>query len=147
MTEREQGLTHLTSFEFEGVRQPVNFLSSSLVVEGVECDVYEFVGDKTKDLGIIRVKPGFRTPVQRVLKGEMTVEGYVAGKGKLTVKRGDGKTERFFVGGNEGPISAKVEVGDLMQWEADKDTGLTAFELCIPAYDDGRFENLAQPEI
>ena len=63
-------IMRLNSFNFEGKDMSVNFIEMMEVVEGVECDVYEFIGDKSKDLGIIRIKAGGKTPLQKVLKGE-----------------------------------------------------------------------------
>ncbi len=60
----------MESFNFEGKNSLVVFVETMEVDEGVECDVYEFIGDKSKDLGIIRIKAGGKTPLQKVLKGE-----------------------------------------------------------------------------
>lgn len=47
----EQRLTPLIqSFFFEGREQPVSFVETTHVSDGVECDVYEFRGVTTKDL-------------------------------------------------------------------------------------------------
>ncbi|MFH1705954.1 MAG: hypothetical protein ABH867_03555 [Patescibacteria group bacterium] len=81
----EQNLISIKSFLFEGREQPVSFVETMHIVDGVDCDVYTFDGDSTKDLGIIRIVPGNKTPLQRVLKGDRTVEGYLSGKGKLTI--------------------------------------------------------------
>ena len=29
-----------------------------------------------------------------------------------------------------------------MQWEADKDSDLVAYEICFPPYEDGRYQNI-----
>jgi hypothetical protein len=105
-----------------------------------------FVGDKTKDLGIIRIKPGKHTPLQRVKKvepGDRTVEGYVSGKGKFMITRLDGKKETYPVRGKEDTsFSIDVAINELMQWEADPDSELIAYEVCYPRYEDGRYENV-----
>ena len=96
-----------------------------------------------KVLGIIKIKPGSKTPLQRVLKGDRTIEGYISGKGKLTITKQDGKQERYVAGEKiSEPIVVTVEVGSTMQWEADKESGLTAYEICFPPYEKGRYENL-----
>lgn len=135
---------HLTSFEFEGVTQPVEFVETTNEVSpGAECDVYKFVGDDTKDLGIIRINPGCETPLQRVLKGDRTIEGYVSGSGKLVVARGNVSIETFEVTDRPGEhLSVLVRVGDTMQWKASPNSKLVAYEVCVPPYADGRFENL-----
>jgi hypothetical protein len=31
-----------------------------------------------------------------------------------------------------------------MQWFADDDSSLTAYEICYPPYEDGRYENISE---
>ena len=95
---------HLTSFEFERKSQQVEFVEALDVAEGVKCDSYKFVGDKTKDLGVIKIGPGSKTPLQKVLKGDRTIEGFVSGEGKLIIQRADGLNEVY-------PVSdAKIKI-------------------------------------
>jgi hypothetical protein len=141
----EQKITPLTTFLFEGKEQRVIFKETIQVPDtvGVECDVYAFEGDQSKDLGIIRIQPHCKTPLQKVLKGDRTVEGYISGKGKLTITKSDGEQETYVADGeSKEPIVVSVEIGELMQWEADKENGLVAYEICFPPYEDGRYENL-----
>lgn len=138
----EQQTDPVKSFNFEGKEQPVSFVETMHVTDGVDCDVYTFVGDTTKDLGIIKISPGSRTPLQKVLKGDRTVEGYVSGKGKLTITKGDGTQEEHIADGESKKSVVNVGIGETMQWEADKETGLVAYEICFPPYEDGRYENL-----
>lgn len=139
----EQEFTPVTSFKFEGKELPVSFVETMQVADGVECDVYTFDGDNSKDLGIIRMKPGSKTPLQRVLMGDKTIEGYISGRGKLTITKQGGKPDTFVVNEeSEKPLEVSVKVGELMQWEADTDSKLTAYEICYPPYEDGRYENI-----
>ncbi|MCU0652753.1 MAG: hypothetical protein MUD10_00645, partial [Candidatus Pacebacteria bacterium] len=126
-------------FYFDNNEFAVDFVETSAVTEGVECDVYKFAGDDTKDLGIIRIKAGYRTPLQKVLKGDKTIEGYISGKGKLVVTDADGAQKEYV--GNQG-LAVEIKVGEMMQWQADADSDLTVYEICFPPYDPGRFENL-----
>ena len=139
----EQSTEHPEVFEFEGKSQAVSFVETLSVVEGVECDVYTFVGDDTKDLGIIRIEPGFSTPIQRVLQGLRTIEGYVSGEGQLIITRSNDQWEVYQVNErvSEKP-SIDVNIGDLMQWQATGSSRLVAYEVCIPPYQDGRYENI-----
>jgi len=130
----------LTSFNFDGQEQAVSFIETTHVVEGVDCAVYSFVDDNTKDLGIIKISPSKKTPLQKVIKGEKTIEGYISGNCKLTITKPDGRQEEFVADGS--PITAIVNIGELMLWEADPDLGLEVFEICYPPYEDGRFENI-----
>ncbi len=133
----------IKSFSFEGNEQLVSCVETTHVAKGVDCDVYIFEGDSSKDLGIIKISPGCKTPLQKVLKGDKTIEGYVLGKGRLTITKPDGKQEIYIVGEEfQRSFSVKVEIGELMQWDADKDSGLVAYEICFPPYEDGRYENL-----
>lgn len=130
---------HLTEFEFEGQKQKVTYIETMNVTDGVTCDVYKFDNDDTKDLGIIKVQPGFKTPLQRVLKGDRTVEGYISGNGKLIVSNGEKeKVHQTEKGEN---LQIDIKVGETMQWRAGDET-LTAYEICFPPYEDGRYENL-----
>jgi len=132
----------LTSFVVDGEELPIAFVETMEVKEGVNCDVYTFDGDDTRDLAIIAVDKGVSTPLQRVLKGTRTTEGYIWGEGKLTITREDGSKESHTFPGLE-PVSRAfhVGVGDTMQWTAQDD--LTFYEVCEPPYVDGRFENLS----
>lgn len=133
----EQETTLVKSFSFEGKEQPVSFVETIHVADGVDCDVYAFVGDLSKDLGIIRISQGSKTPLQKIIGGERTVEGCVSGKGKLTIIKPDGEQVVYLE-----PATVDVEIGELMQWEADKESELKAYEICFPPYEDGRYENL-----
>jgi hypothetical protein len=110
------------------------------VASGVTCDSYVIEGDPTQDLGVIMIEPGCATPKQRVVKGEKTIEGYISGRGKLIVTKENGTTETYKVGDKGFEID--IEVGEVMQWQADPNSNLTVYEVCIPPYEDGRFENL-----
>lgn len=138
----EQEQTPIKGFSFEGKWQTVSYVETMHVNEGVDCDVYTFDGDPSKDLGIIRITPGSKTPLQKVLQGNRTIEGYISGKGKLTITKLDGKQEVYTVGEESNKsLAVIVDIGELMQWEADTDSGLVAYEICFPPYEDGRFEN------
>ena len=140
--ENEPDVNKLNSFYFEGKKQTVSFVETMDVVEGVQCDVYRFDSDETKDLGIIRMQPGCKTPLQKVLLGERTIEGYIEGKGKLTVTSKEGKPTVYIVNNElKSPVVITVGIGELMQWEADPDSSLEAYEICFPPYQDGRYEN------
>lgn len=133
----------LDKFEFDGVPLPVEFVETTEVTDGVKCDVYKFTGDNTKDLGVIKIEPGKKTPLQKVLKGDRTIEGFISGKGKLKIGKADGTSETFGVDEEwQKPFSISVEIGDTMQWESAPDSKLVAYEICFPPYEDGRYENL-----
>lgn len=70
------------------------------------------------------------------MKGERTIEIYISGKGKLIVTKIDGRKVVYKMG------SVTVNIGELMQWQADKDSELVAAEVCFPPYKDGRYENI-----
>ena len=129
----------IKSCNFEGRELAVVFVETMKVVEGVECDVYKFDGDVSKDLGIIRIKAECKTPLQKVLKGERTAEGFISGRGRLVITKTDG--EQKIYNGEEG-LSVNVGIGELMQWQAEVDSELEVYEVCFPPYEDGRFENV-----
>lgn len=130
----------MESFNFEGKDLPVVFIETVKVAEGVACDVYTFVGDNGKDLGIITIRAGGKTPRQKVLRGDKTIEGYISGKGRLVITKPDGGQKVYIAGGG---LGVEVAVGETMQWQADADSNLVAYEICFPPYKEGRFENLS----
>lgn len=117
----------------------VQYIETQTVKDGVECDVYAFPGDDTKALAIVRVREGCKTPLQKVLLGEKTIEGLVSGSGMLTI---DSVTYEF--GSDLENEEIIVAVGQTMQWHANGEDDLTFYEICEPPYSDGRFENLTE---
>lgn len=120
----------------------VSFVETLKVTTGVECDVYTFKGDKSKDLGIIRINAGHKIPLQRVLKGDKTIEGYISGKGKLVITELDNTQKEYLV--NDSTLKSFIKtiaIGEIMQWQANKDSNLVVYEICYPPYEDGRYEN------
>ena len=120
--------------------EKVTFINSSEVKDGVVCDVYSFDDDSEKDLGIIKVRSGEKTPLQKVISGDQTLEIFESGSGVLTITGENGKKTEYAYPG--GPEQVEVKVGELMQWEAYGD--LVFAEICYPPYKDGRFENIEQ---
>lgn len=140
MTDSEK----ITNFGHE--QTPVSFVESMTVKEGVECDVYSFDGDASRDLAVVTVSEGAKTPLQRVLSGVTTTEGFLSGKGTLSVESPDGTVETFeFDEQNQGE-AVQVKVGQIMQWTAAADSELVFYEVCVPPYEDGRYENLPEPK-
>lgn len=122
----------------------VRFVETLTVKEGVECDVYAFEDDAKKDLAIVRVERGQKTPLQKVLLGTNTIEGFVNGEGTLRIDTVDGMTQLYeFKDGEEGH-EVHVEIGQTMQWHATGPDGLVFYEICEPPYQDGRYENLPE---
>lgn len=139
-----QGETRrLKIFNFGGEDLRVSYVSTSVVCNGVSCDVYSFVGDTTKDLGIVRIQPGCKTPLQEVVKGERTIEGHISGKGTLTIIKPNEEPMIYRAEVNDHkPLMVSVDIGHTMQWEAGAQTELVVFEICSPPYEEGRFKNL-----
>lgn len=132
-----------STFEFEGTSQSTSFVETVDVKTGVQCDVYTFNNHKEKDLGIIHLAAGCKTPLQRVLQGDRTIEGYISGRGKLVITRADGTKKEYIVDEiTQKPFEVNVAIGETMQWQADADSQLEAYEICFPPYRDGRYENL-----
>jgi hypothetical protein len=132
----------LISFKVEGNNVPVRYVETMKVKDGVMCDIYSFQEDDKKDLAIVTVSRGSKTPLQRILQGEKTIEGFVRGQGLLTVWSEDGtsRSREFGPDRDDGPVA--VRVGQIMQWHANADSDLVFYEICEPPYEDGRFENL-----
>lgn len=120
----------------------VSFVETIKVKNGVICDVYKFVDDDTKDLAIVTVDARCKTPLQRVLLGEKTIEGFYSGAGTLTIADENNTEKSYpFTQGDTGSI--EVHIGQTMQWHANSKDELVFYEVCQPAYADGRFDNIA----
>ncbi len=128
----------LTTFERDGKVHPVAYIETQQVQEGVSCDIYVFTNDSSCDLGIVSVKKGYKTPKQKILFGEMTIEGYLSGTGTLTVTSPTGAQKTYSFQGITTEVI--VGIGDTMQWLADSD--LVFYEICYPPYQEGRFQNI-----
>jgi hypothetical protein len=136
----------LHSFAFEGNNMPVAYVETVEVKDGVVCDTYVFRGDESKDLAIVHVAPGERTPLQRVVTGLRTLEGFMSGAGVLRVGNELGEIEfNLHPTSPDHDAPIQIEVGHTMQWQAGPD-GLTFYEICEPPYHDGRFEELPAPQ-
>jgi len=135
----------LHSFTYNGVTLTTKFIESLKVTKGVTCDVYIHPETNKRDLGIIFIQPGNKTPLQKVLSGDKTIEGLISGKGTLTIVQNDGSKVIHQVNSDDGvEFSRVVNVGEIMQWEASTDSALIAFEICYPPYKDGRYENIKE---
>jgi hypothetical protein len=128
-------MNKVTTFQGEAV----TYMETQQIIEGVEADLYLFTGNSSKDLAIVRVAAGHTTPLQRILTGEKTVEGYLDGHATLTVTHMDNTQSVISYPGNANQ-EISVAINETMQWLADSD--LTFYEICWPPYEDGRFKNL-----
>jgi hypothetical protein len=135
-------MDRISEFELNGESSGVKFIDSLVVVPGVVCDVYEFIGDVTKDLALVQVEAGRKTPRQKVSKGDITIEGYLSGEGTLTVDDGDG--EKVYTFPNADVTSVEIKQGSIMQWSAGPESPLVFYEICTPPYEEGRFKNIEE---
>lgn len=131
-------MNKLTTFKRTEKSLNVGFIETHKVKDGVICDVYEFINDDSCDLGIVSVKAGYKTPEQKILQGDKTIEGYVSGRATLKVVKPDNKILEHVFPCDKNEV--ELHVGDTMQWMAESD--LVFYEICYPAYSDGRFQNL-----
>lgn len=134
-------------FEYHSRRLTAEYQETLDVAPGVRCDVYIHPETKRRDLAIVEVEAGRNTPAQKVLKGKVTVEGYLSGRGKLVIIHIDGSRSEFEVSPEDQGFSYSVAVGEVMQWQAAKDESLEFFEVCFPPYKDGRFEDLSLEKV
>jgi hypothetical protein len=132
----------LERFDLCGLADRVVYVETVAVRPGVTCDVYRFATDQTWDLAVVEVHAGHKTPHQRVVDGETTIEGRIAGQGVLTVSNQGNVVAYEFRDDEAQPVSVKQ--GEQMQWHADTNEPLYFFELCNPPYADGRFEDLPE---
>lgn len=133
----------LQTFTFQGKEQKVSYIETTEnVAPGVDCDVYAFIDDHTKDLGIIKMGPFAKTPAQRIEKGDATIEGYLKGNCTLYVST-NGNVSKFVCSdGTE--LEMVIRKGSVMQWKNNSDLPAEVYEICFPPYQDGRYTNLPE---
>jgi hypothetical protein len=134
----------IINLEYSGQKRGVRFVETQQVKEGVECDIYTFVDDDTRDLAIVRVQKGSKTPMQLVLRGDETIERYISGTGELRVYSSSDGVKAYPFKDGDGPQDVVVNIGERMQWTADNDSELSFAEVCTPSYQDGRFQDLPE---
>lgn len=132
----------LKEFVYEGETLKIRYVDTTHPNEYSDCDVYIIVGQNDRDLGIIRIKKGGFTPLQKVIKGNKTVEGYISGSGKLIVNQIDGSQNVYVVNSESNDFHIEIKIGETMQWFANNNSELVVFEICYPPYEDGRFDNI-----
>jgi hypothetical protein len=120
--------------------EPIELVESSEVKEGVVCEVYKFNETSEKDLGKVFVQAGHKTPLQKVLQGDKTIERFESGAGILSITSLRGKVKEYVFPGELEEV--EVLVGEHMQWYAEED--LIFYEICWPPYQDGRFEDVIE---
>lgn len=133
-------MQRLEQFTYRNETVTTQLIDSQEVFPGVICDAYLHPETKERDLGVIYIEAGKKTKPQKVLSGIETIEGYMSGVGRLIILKPSGEKLTFEVNQESEGFSHTVEVGDIMQWQADED--LVVFEICYPPYQDGRYENL-----
>lgn len=115
--------------------QEISYVETQQVTNGVTCDVYSFPEDSSKDLGIIYIKKNAQTPMQRIVKGDKTIEGLLVGAARLITSEGV-----YDLNEASAHDSIALTIGSTMQWTATEDSVL--YEVCYPPFEAGRFENI-----
>jgi hypothetical protein len=120
-------------------------MEAQTVKAGVECDIYSFPGDSSRDLAVVRVEKGYKTPLQKVILGTKTTEIFMSGTGNLTVHSDEGETKIYNFDSKSNNREVIVKLGEMMQWRAV--TSLVFYEICEPPYEDGRFQNIDETSV
>jgi len=132
----------LTEFEHLGNVAAIQFVETQQVKDGVECDIYKFANDDKRDLAVVRIAKGFKTPLQLVMLGDETVEIYTSGDGVLSVWNEDGVQKQYHFESGDVSDGVVVGIGEKVQWAASDKSDLTFYEICTPPYEDGRFKDI-----
>lgn len=106
----------IQGFQIDGELRAVSpfYPMQTIVAPGVVCHAYEIVGETQRDLAVVRVAAGMRTPLQRVLLGDATTEGCVKGSGILEVDM----AEQYRFGPEQPNTPVTLRPGHLVQWTA-----------------------------
>jgi dipeptidase E len=117
------------SFNMGNEIRDIAFITSEHVTEGIDSDVYSFLDNSTQILTITKVKKGSKTPLEKITTGSKIVEGFIKGKGTLTVhlESGTQNTYYFETAGFNKPVDVKI--GQSVQWTAPLDADLVYYKI------------------
>ncbi len=112
-----------------GVTRTISYINSLHVSDGVDSDIYTFIDDNSQVLSIVKVKRGFKSPFEKIMSHNKVIEGFLKGKGTLTVTiEGGTKNEYYFE--NEGYNKViELEYGQTIQWTAPKNDDLVYYKI------------------
>lgn len=130
----------IDTFHSEWENLSVTFIETLQVQDWVQCDVYEFVNDATKDLWIVRLSKGMASPHQLVVWGDKTLLWYMSGSWKFILETDEGIFE--YKMRKDVAFQIVIHKWEKMQWIADSDSELMYYEVYLPPYKDGRYLDL-----
>lgn len=129
MTHAADSQSNLYDFSVSGRMRTIAFEKTLHVTDGVEADLYTFVDDHTHILTIYTVKAGMRTLNRKVTDGQRVIEGYVRGRGTLTVSSASGAKDTYYFEKEGHTKDVIVESGQTVQWIAPHDSDLVYYEV------------------
>lgn len=140
-------LNKIDIFKINDNEISVKFVETQEIKDGVLCHVYKFLESETfRDLALIQIKSGHKTPVQIVQEGDITIEGFIKGEGSLVILRnGEMSRREIYATTDDSQIISngiELRIGDIVQWQANLGSDLVAYEICYPPFQEGRFKNL-----
>jgi dipeptidase E len=121
--------SNLYDFAVSGRTRVISYVSTKHVSEGVESDIYTFVDDPLRLLTVYTVAPGIKTLLRKVVAGHRVIEGYVKGKGTLTVSSASGAKDTYYFEKDGHTKDVIVESGQTLQWIAPNDAELVYYEV------------------
>jgi peptidase E len=120
---------NIFSFEIGNISREIVFVKSVHLSESVDSDVYSFLDDKSQILSIVKVKKGVKTLIETVESNNKIIEGFLKGKGTLTVfLQGNNKNSYYF---ETAGYNKEVEIlnGQSVQWSAPNDSDLIYYKI------------------
>ncbi len=130
----------MKTFRYEDQDLPVSFVETIDVQEWVQCDVYDFVDDSSKDLWVVRLEKWVSSPYQLVVWWDKTLLGYISGNGKFIFETDEWVFEYKMRKGIK--FEFLINKWEKMKWIADNDSELMYYEVYLPPYRDGRYLDL-----
>jgi dipeptidase E len=120
---------NLYDFKVNGEMRTLSFIKSVKINEVIDCNIYAFVDDKTHQLAVYEVNAGVKTPAKKVPAGHRIIEGYVHGKGTLTINLIDGTMNIYYFEKDGSNVEVEVEAGQTIQWTAPVNSILGYYEV------------------
>src|SRR5882724_4520681 len=121
--------SNLYDFTVSGRLRTIAFENTYHIADGVDADIYTFADDHTHLLTIFTLAAGIKVPPRKVVNGQRIIEGYVKGKGTLTVSSASGAKETYYFEHDGHTKDVIVESGQSVQWITPNDSELVYYEV------------------
>lgn len=129
MSDDSVSVNNLFDFEVDGRLRVIKFIKTEHSAGGIDSDLYSFTDDPKHELAIYTLQAGCQTPSKIIHPGRKVLEGFIKGKGTLTVDLGTGAKSNYYFESEGRNKEITVVAGQALQWTAPRDSYLVYYEM------------------